>query len=126
MPYADRDTKRQYDLDRYYRLRTEFFSGRRCAICGGDDGLELHHLDPGTKESHRVWSWSRARREAELVKCTVLCRWCHTELHAETLRKSPRHGTTSSYRRGCRCDVCRKHHAARMSNYRHRKVAQEV
>jgi hypothetical protein len=126
MPYADRATKRTYDLQRYHRLRAEYFAGKRCAICGGDDGLELHHLDPDAKESHRIWSWSLRRREAELAKCTTLCRWCHRDLHAEALRKPQRHGITSAYRRGCRCDVCKAHHAARLRSYRRRKAAQEV
>jgi hypothetical protein len=125
MPYANRHDKNIYDLQRYYRLRAEFFAGKRCAIGGGDDGLEIHHTDRATKESHRVWGWSTARREAELAKCAVVCRWCHQEHHAQERRRNP-HGTTSAYRRGCRCVQCRAHHAARLRDYRRRRAAQEA
>ena len=127
MPYADRNAKRAYDLSRYHARRTAFFAGKRCVTCGGDDGLELHHLDPSVKESHRIWSWSEARRAAELAKCVPMCRWCHRELHAEARRNPTRHGTTSAYRNGCRCAACKTHHARRLRTYRrHRKAAQEA
>ena len=50
-----------------------------CVKCGcwDLDQLEVDHIDPNTKVSHRVWSWSKERRENELAKCQVLCRACH-------------------------------------------------
>jgi hypothetical protein len=45
--------------------------------------LELDHVDPALKVSHRVWSWARERREAELAKCQVLCHDCHVAKTAE-------------------------------------------
>lgn len=125
MPFKDRATKRAYDLARYYERRQAFFASKRCAICGGDDGLELHHTDKTSKESHRIWSWSHARREAELAKCVVLCRWCHQEIHAAEKRKPLKHGTIHGYRSGCRCDQCRAAHAARMREYRARRKEYE-
>lgn len=48
-----------------------------CRDCGSDQNLELDHIDPSQRVSHRVWSWSEERRLAELSKCQVLCRVCH-------------------------------------------------
>jgi hypothetical protein len=39
--------------------------------------MEVDHIDPALKVSHRVWSWSPPRRAAELAKCRVLCGVCH-------------------------------------------------
>lgn len=38
----------------------------------------MDHKDPEHKLNHRVWGWAEARREAELAKCQVLCRFCHS------------------------------------------------
>lgn len=48
-----------------------------CRMCGSDQKLELDHIDPTQKVSHRIWSWARDRFEAEASKCQVLCRDCH-------------------------------------------------
>lgn len=53
--------------------------------------------------------------EAELAKCEVLCRRCHAEIHTGSLRIE--HGS-GGYRRGCRCEVCRRAKAAQMARYR--------
>jgi len=45
--------------------------------CGSWKKLELDHIDPKTKESHKIWSWSEERRNKELKKCQVLCYDCH-------------------------------------------------
>lgn len=39
--------------------------------------MEVDHIDPDSKVSHTVWSWTPKRRELELSKCQVLCRKCH-------------------------------------------------
>lgn len=48
-----------------------------CRRCGSTANLEVDHIDPAMKVHHRVWSWARDRREAELRKCQVLCHRCH-------------------------------------------------
>ena len=35
------------------------------------------------KKDHKIWSWSKQRREAEIKKCVVLCRKCHVKAHVE-------------------------------------------
>lgn len=64
----------------------------------------MHHRDPADKVSHRIWTWTAARRDAELAKCEPICKGCHVAIHALLHRKP--HGM-GGYRRGCRCDVCR-------------------
>jgi 5-methylcytosine-specific restriction endonuclease McrA len=48
-----------------------------CKVCGSSKNLEVDHVDPAAKASHRVWTWSAERRAKELRKCQVLCRACH-------------------------------------------------
>lgn len=78
MPITDRQAKRAYDRERYAGFRREWIAANGpCQQCGSSKDLEVDHIDPTTKLSHRVWSWSRVRREAELAKCRVLCGSCH-------------------------------------------------
>ena len=90
-----------------------------CSKCGSSERLEVHHTDPDKKVSHRVWSWTAVRRNAELAKCVVLCKPCHLEeTRAQYLAKYPIiHGDRNrGYKRGCKCDECRR--AAREYAYR--------
>lgn len=50
------------------------------------DNLEVDHIDPDQKISHKVWSWAKPRRDAELAKCQVLCNKCHKNKTLETFR----------------------------------------
>ena len=76
---------RKYQV-RWLRLRRDRWMEENgpCVKCGSDQSLELDHIDPATKASHRVWSWRKSRRERELQKCQVLCHECHK---AKTIRE---------------------------------------
>lgn len=80
-----------------------------CRMCESDDRLEVDHIDPSLKVSHRIWSWSEAKMFQELAKCQVLCRKCHEEKTArENIKRNPpTHGSGLMYRKyGCRCEEC--------------------
>lgn len=68
-----RDYRRRWIQER----RAAFFADKECDKCGSADRLELHHRDPETKLSHKIWSWAESRRRAEIAKCVVLCNACH-------------------------------------------------
>lgn len=101
-----------YMRKRYHKIRADavVHLGGRCAKCGSTVDLEIDHVDPKLKtmDVGRLWSASKAKYEAEIQKCQLLCRECH---QAKTLvdmgRKSARteHGTLSAYRY-CRCPEC--------------------
>lgn len=61
------------------------YRGGSCQICGYcrcPAALDLHHLDPRTKDftiSNRMTSFEAIRRE--LDKCALLCATCHREVH---------------------------------------------
>ena len=71
------EAKRSYQRKWVARRRAMWFAGKSCVICGSRDSLELDHIDPTQKVTNRIWSWSEARRQAELDKCQVLCHDCH-------------------------------------------------
>lgn len=71
------DYIRNYQREWMRRRRAEFFADKACAACGINESLELDHVDPDMKVSHKIWSWSEERRAAEIAKCQVLCTECH-------------------------------------------------
>jgi hypothetical protein len=105
---------------RVARNRAEFFSGRVCVDCGTTERLELDHVDPKLKISHKIWGWSKVRREVELAKCVPRCNACHHKKTHKDLGWGAyaKHGTPPCYNRGCRCDLCRGVNAGRSSMYR--------
>ena len=105
--------------------RDEWFAGKRCAHCDSTEDLQLDHVDPATKSpqagrgSLRIWSWSDARREAELALCQPLCGRCHRRKTAAERRKPLKHGTAYAYQsRRCRCPVCREWASANWQRYK--------
>lgn len=78
MSYSDpgkqRDYQRRWVADRKAAWLTE---NGPCIDCGARKGLQVDHAEAATKVTHRVWSWSKERRDAELAKCVVRCESCH-------------------------------------------------
>ena len=130
MPYADPERQRKYMREWIARRRTEWIAANGpCAKCGSTQDLEIDHVDPKSKSQHlrkhrtgtSVWSWTAARRAAELAKCQVLCGACHkVKSAAEAAAAHPLfHGTHAMYTRGrCRCRPCKDAHAATNALYR--------
>ncbi len=64
------------------------YKGGRCQLCGYDvypGALDLHHLDPSTKEfgigaKGYTRSWEKVKKE--LDKCILVCANCHREVEA--------------------------------------------
>lgn len=109
MPYKDKGRQTKYQADWVKARRQEFFVGKCCVVCDSTFKLEADHVDPTKKVSHRVWSWAKAKRDAELAKCQVLCRSCHQAKSIEAQRRPLVHGTRTGYSdRGCRCDECKR------------------
>lgn len=111
------EAKRMYQRQWVAQRRAEWFEDKSCAQCGSTECLELDHIERKTKVSNAIWSWSKVRREAELAKCQVLCVSCHRQKTTEELRQK-RHGTSTMYRNGCRCDPCKERQKKRMRTWR--------
>ena len=96
--------KREYQREWVRRRREAWLREHGpCSTCGSSQDLEVDHIDPCEKVSHSVWSWSEARRAAELAKCRVLCRSCHIERHRSNKMK---HGVSRYRKGGRRCETC--------------------
>lgn len=105
MPYADKKKQLEYQRIWTANRRAKFFRDKSCVKCGSKEDLELDHIDPKLKVSHKIWSWSEDRRLAEIAKCQVLCSTCHlVKTVDQTTQKE--HGITMYTKRKCRCSVC--------------------
>ena len=71
--------QRKFQREWLHTRRDGFFFDKPCEKCGSTVCLELDHINPDEKKSHRIWSWSEERRNEELKKCQILCHWCHKE-----------------------------------------------
>ena len=113
------ERKREYDREWVRKRREQFFDGKSCVECGSIDRLELDHIDRATKVSHKIWSWSEARRNEELAKCQVLCHDCHLSKTAKENTRPVTHGTRAGYEyHKCRCDSCHEAYLAAWREYR--------
>ena len=119
MPITDPGERMRYNR-RWRQIRRGhwLWENGPCQRCGSWTDLEVDHIDPTTKVSHSVWSWSKPRRMRELAKCQVLCRTCHQEKSTGALRVFSPCGSRQSYNKGCRCPLCR---AAQSEYHRNRQ-----
>jgi 5-methylcytosine-specific restriction endonuclease McrA len=78
MPYKDPKQQSAYQNAWMAARRSAWIAEHGpCVDCKTWDDLEVDHVNARTKVTHRVWSWSAERREAELAKCVVRCQSCH-------------------------------------------------
>lgn len=89
-----------------------------CSKCGSTSDLEVDHIDRSTKVTHKVWSWAKDKRLAELAKCQVLCKKCHLDKTIIENTKPFTHGTVAGYTKGCRCAECKVPQMARVYAWR--------
>jgi len=109
VPFKNADDLRSYQrLWRTRRRRAWLKKNGPCKRCGSRKHLHVDHIDPNKKIDHRVWTWSKVRRERELKKCQVLCAKCHVAKTVEDgARPGLTHGRCGMYESGCRCVACR-------------------
>lgn len=79
----DPELMREYKREWTAKRRAAWFRDKQCVRCGSVEKLELDHVDPALKVSHSIWSWSEVKRDAEILKCQVLCKACHLSKTAE-------------------------------------------
>lgn len=121
MPYKDKAQQAEYQRRWKAERRARYTADQVCRECGSAENINWHHRDPSTKVSHRIWSWSIERLEAELAKCIPLCNVCHTRLHCA---QHIVHGTATGYSHyGCRCRRCLDAQNAYNREYLRRKRA---
>lgn len=122
MPYADKEAQRQYQREWLQRRRQKWIAENGpCVVCGSEDRLEVDHIDPATKLDHKVWSWSKDRREAELAKCQVLCHDHHKD-KTRSENVTTEHGTYAMRNQhGCTCGECKEYVRASKARWRARQ-----
>lgn len=77
MPYKNKDQQREYQRIWMSERRASYLRDKSCVDCGSSTDLEIDHIEPDKKVSHRIWSWSKDRIEQELEKCVTRCSSCH-------------------------------------------------
>lgn len=84
----------------YYKRRKQYFDSYKrakgCEFCGYSkcaSALDFHHIGEG-KEFNISQCSSLKKIKIEIMRCIVLCRNCHAELH-----ESREGGTMASYER---------------------------
>lgn len=88
MAYKNQAVQREYQREWMKRRREGWLADKICVDCGSSEDLEIDHDEPKNKISHRIWSWSKDRRERELQKCKVRCRICHSrKSHKENVAR---------------------------------------
>ena len=125
MPYKDKNRQNEYQRMRIAKRRADYLKYKICINCGEScqEKLQIDHIDPSKKVSHRIWSWNINKMLAELEKCQILCSKCH---HYKTLIQNNglvKEGTDSKYSSGCRCNKCKKAHANYVKDWRVRRKA---
>jgi hypothetical protein len=107
VPYKNLYKKREYQANwcRQNRLDAIELLGGKCVVCGTMSDLEVDHIDPATKISHRIWSWSKVRRLAELQKCQVLCATHHLQ-KTKDYANIPPSKILKVHKAGCGCGGC--------------------
>lgn len=120
MPMKNSIEQAEYQRKWMAKRRAAYFADKCCARCKSTYNLEINHIDPTTKISHRIWSWSTERRNEELKKCEILCNPCHKDYTAAQ-REAPC-GTRSAYRY-CRCQLCKRASTEAKREYRARLKA---
>ncbi len=114
MVYKDRAKRNEYQNHWLKERRRKWLANKGCVVCGSVEELEIDHINPDTKVSHKIWSWAAERRAEELEKCQVLCVDCHREKTSAwraTLAHDleEMHGTCTGYTKfRCRCEECRE------------------
>jgi hypothetical protein len=80
MPCKTKEIQKAYQRKWVAKRRSEWLLQHGpCIQCGSWHKLQVDHIDPSTKVSHSIWSWTKKRREEELAKCQVLCCDCHSK-----------------------------------------------
>ena len=78
MPYKTKELQREYQKQWIKNRRQEWLSKNGpCKQCGTWENLEIDHIDPKEKITHRIWSYNEEKRLKALAKCQVLCNECH-------------------------------------------------
>ena len=130
MPYSDKQDLRDYQRQWIAKRRAAFFNGKHCGKCKSDDRLELDHIDSRSKariSDHSIWSWSEARREAEISKCQILCHECHLKKTIEFDLHRTSHGKLWMYtKHKCRCDICVAAKRLDIRKQKERKLARKA
>lgn len=94
MPYKDRERQNAWQAAWQKQCRLIWLQENGpCALCGSAEDLEVDHINPSTKVSHSIWSWSQVRRDLELKKCRALCKQCHKLKSLTERAKGENHGS---------------------------------
>ncbi len=118
MSYKNILIQRKYQLDRCNLRRFIWMmENGPCVMCGSWKDIELDHIDPSKKFTHRIWSYSEQKLSKELDKCQALCKNCHKKKTSKWYLSNRIHGLANTYKNGCRCQDCTNANRIYQKNY---------
>lgn len=84
MPYKDTEEQKRFQREWVASRRALYLQDKHCRKCAKEgvlttEGLEVDHIDPKEKWTHRIWSYSWKKIMKEMEKCQILCSKCHFE-----------------------------------------------
>lgn len=128
MPFTT-EQMREYQRNRAHErlaLARERLGGR-CYGCGSTEALDFDHTDHTDRTTKirkisEATNWSLVRFLAEVDKCQLLCRSCHTAKSiANGDLRNVGHGEGVKGKRGCQCPLCSERRRLYARELRRRK-----
>lgn len=116
MPIKDRDDHAEYTRLRAIINRKAYLKDKKCAKCKSVRNLVIARKNAKKAAGRQPWQkrkkdWPRLEKNV-----VILCRACYWEKRYGNRKRT--HGTTSTYRFGCRCALCTLAHSDRMWAYK--------
>lgn len=108
--YNDKKKQSAYQNAWRKKNRANFLSDKVCEQCGETDRLRPRkRQDTPYYKSTYLWGLGREKFEEKIKLFKILCYLCYREdIRASRKRTPCKLGKVSSYKYGCRCDICQR------------------
>lgn len=113
--------KKKYQREWRNNKKDSFFEGKQCSACNTTKNLELYHVGGKRKDIKDIWTRRKEVAEEYISECIILCGKCRRK-KVQKLISNVIHGSSNTYKNGCRCALCRKASALYQRRLRNAKI----